>query len=86
MSEFQQPGFFALATRRPVMRRASRIGMVVGTILAIINHGDRLISADLTSDVILKICMTYLVPYCVSTYAAVLTIRERMAEDQQNAG
>ncbi|MGR3839911.1 MAG: nitrate/nitrite transporter NrtS [Cognatishimia sp.] len=86
MSEFQQPGFFALATRRPVMRRASRIALVVGTILAIINHGDRLISGDITGDVIMKICMTYLVPYCVSTYAAVLTIRERIAEDQQNAG
>lgn len=78
----QEPSLIALCTRRAVMRRAAMIALVVGTILAIINHGDRLISGDISSEVVIKILMTYLAPYCVSTYSAVLTIRERMREAQ----
>ena len=82
MTTDQEPSLIALCTRRAVMRRAAMIALVVGTILAIINHGDRLISGDISSEVVIKILMTYLVPYCVSTYSAILTIRERMREAQ----
>lgn len=82
MTSEKEPGLIELCTRRAVMRRAAMIALVVGTILAIINHGDRLIAGDLNGEVITKILMTYLVPYCVSTYSAVLTIRERMREAQ----
>ena len=82
MTTEQEPSLIALCKRRAVMRRAAMIALVVGTILAIINHGDRLISGDISSEVVIKILMTYLVPYCVSTYSAVLTIRERMREAQ----
>jgi hypothetical protein len=82
MTQQNEPSFMALCTRRAVMRRAATIALVVGTILAIINHGDRLLSGDITLDVVTKIALTYLVPYCVSTYSAVLTIRERLRETQ----
>ncbi|MCH2249440.1 MAG: nitrate/nitrite transporter NrtS [Cognatishimia sp.] len=82
MTSKTEPGLIELCTRRAVMRRAAMIALVVGTILAIINHGDRLIAGDLNGEVITQILMTYLVPYCVSTYSAVLTIRERMREAQ----
>lgn len=80
MTDRTEPSLLSLCTRPAVARRAATIALVVGTILAIINHGDRLISGDITMDVLTKILLTYLVPYSVSTYSAVLTIRERMRE------
>ena len=62
--------------RRPsVVRRAVKVGVIVGTILAAINHGDAILSGALTPGVALKIALTYLVPYCVSTFAAVQALR-----------
>lgn len=80
MTEKTDPGLLELCTRPAVMRRAASIALVVGTLLAIINHGDRLLSGEITTEVVTKILLTYLVPYSVSTYSAVLTIRERLRE------
>lgn len=55
---------------RPVTRRALRVALVVGTILFIINQADVVLRGDLTTTVALKIALTYLVPYSVSTYSA----------------
>jgi hypothetical protein len=52
-----------------VPRRSLWVALIVGTILNLINQGDRLLSGqslDLT-----KLALTYLVPYFVSTYGAV---------------
>ena len=71
-------GFFAIAFDRTVVLRAAKISGIVGLILAVLNHGDRLITgtADLTTW--LKIMLTFLVPYCVSTYSSVMAVRERL--------
>lgn len=69
--------FVYLATRASVMRRAAKIALVVGVVLAAINHGDRILSATLDSGGVFKILLTFCVPYCVSTYSSVLAIRER---------
>lgn len=69
-------GFWQISRRKPVVRRAVRIALVVGTILAVINHGDRLLLGDINFNVGLKILMTFCVPYSVSTYSSVLAIRE----------
>ena len=64
-----------LALRREVVLRAVRVALLVGTILALINHGDRLVYGGMEANDYLKIVLTYFVPYCVSTYASVQTIR-----------
>jgi hypothetical protein len=69
--------FVYLATRASVMRRAAKIALVVGVVLAAINHGDRILSGTLDSGGLFKILLTFCVPYCVSTYSSVLAIRER---------
>lgn len=69
-------GFWPIATNRLVVKRATRIGLVVGTILAVINHGDHLLTGGLDLSAALKILLTYCVPYSVSTYSSVLAIRE----------
>lgn len=69
-------GFWQIALSKPVVKRAMRIAIVVGTILAAINHGDRLLLGDVDFNAALKILLTFCVPYSVSTYSSVLAIRE----------
>ena len=52
-----------------VPRRSLVIALIVGTILNLINQGDALFGAANLS--MIKIVLTYAVPYCVATYGAV---------------
>ncbi len=62
------------ATRPDIVLRGVRVGLIVGTILVAINQGNRLLAGEWSMEIFLKILMTYLVPYCVSTYASVSAI------------
>ncbi|MDA7723404.1 nitrate/nitrite transporter NrtS [Pseudomonadales bacterium] len=55
--------------------RAIRTSIVVGSVLALINHGDNILTGTLSSGAILKILLTYAVPYCVALYASVSTMK-----------
>lgn len=66
-----------LACRPDVVRRSARVAVAVGTILALINYLDRLVGPGLEPLDVVKIGLTYLVPYCVSTFASVQAITER---------
>lgn len=63
--------WFSMASRPTVVRRSLKVGFVVGTILALINYTDRVLGGDMTGVDWLKLALTYLVPYGVSTYASV---------------
>jgi hypothetical protein len=52
-----------------VPRRSLLVALIVGTILNLINQGDALVAGMPIDGV--KLLLTYLVPYCVSTYGAV---------------
>lgn len=67
-------GFFTLAFSRPVVISAIKVALIVGTILAFINHGNKILSLTITSQDLIKIILTYLVPYSVSTWSAVRAI------------
>jgi hypothetical protein len=54
----------------PVLRRAVRVALVVGTLIFLINQADVVLSGHLTRLVAVKIGLTYLVPFSVSTYSA----------------
>jgi hypothetical protein len=71
--------WFAIALEASVYRRALKVTVVVGSILAGINHWDVMLAGAFTATVWTKIGMTYLVPYCVSTYSSVQAIRHRRA-------
>ena len=60
-------GFWQIARGRTVVKRAARIALIVGTILAVINHGDRLLHFDVDLGTVSRIVMTFCVPYAVST-------------------
>ena len=60
-----------LALRRDIVLRSVRVGAIVGTELVAINQGDMLLGGQADPAAAWKIPLTYLVPYCVSTYASV---------------
>ena len=73
------PGFWQIATSRAVAKRASRVAILVGFVLAAINHGDRIMQGDVDLAMTVKILLTFCVPYSVSTYSSVLAVREYAA-------
>jgi hypothetical protein len=65
-----QPGpIHRFAVTDDVLRRSFVVAVIVGTILNLINQGDALFAG--TPLDLVKVTLTYLVPYCVSTYGAV---------------
>lgn len=67
--------WLALALSRGVVRRALVMAVIVGALLIAINHGDALLRGDLDGARLLKIGLTLLVPYCVSTVSSVGAMR-----------
>lgn len=67
--------FVALALSRKVVLSALKVSIIVGTLLALINHGGALINMEISADRVAQILLTYLVPYCVSTYSSVSAIQ-----------
>ena len=59
------------ALRPDVRKRSLRVAVIVGTIVVLINYLDRFIAGRVGAADYLKIALTYCVPYCVATYAAV---------------
>ena len=79
------PTFWSIATDRSVVIRAAKIALVVGVIIGLINHGDRIATGAMMVSDWLKFALTFLVPYSVSSYSSVMAVRDRMQllEDQQ---
>lgn len=67
--------WLSVALRRDIVIRGLKVGVIVGTILVAINQGDMILSGQLDASAAWKIPLTYLVPYCVSTYGGVSAIR-----------
>ena len=71
-----------IAFRRDVCLRGLRVAGVVGTLLVIINQGDLLFHGQWSIRQGVKIVLTYFVPYGVSTYASVASIRKMEREGE----
>ncbi len=68
--------WFGLASSRPVVVRALAYAVGVGAILIAINHADALLRGDVDTTRLLKMGLTLLVPYCVSTASSVGALRQ----------
>lgn len=64
-----------LAFSPAVVRRALGYAIVVGAVLIAINHGDALLRGELGGGRALKMGLTMLVPYTVSTLSSVQALR-----------
>ncbi len=56
---------------------ATRVALVVGTILIAINHGPAMLAGSLSPSSYWQMGLTYLVPYAVSTYSSVSTLKQQ---------
>jgi hypothetical protein len=64
--------FLAIATERGTIARSAKVALFVGSVLALINYGDRIfLRSDMRAVDWVKLAVTYCVPYCVATYGAV---------------
>lgn len=69
------PSWLGLAFSRPVVVRASAYMVVVGGVLIAINHGDAIFRGEFDGARVIKMLMTPLVPYVVSTLSSVSALR-----------
>ena len=68
-TEAPAPTFLELAFGDGTPKKAFLTALVVGTILIIINHGDILLRGEYPP--LVKVVLTYCVPYCVTTWGAI---------------
>lgn len=65
-----------IATSGSIVRRGIKYGIVVGSILIIINHGNAMAEGTVDGTRIVQMLLTVLVPYCVSTASSVGAVLE----------
>lgn len=71
------PTFWSIATDRSVVRRAAKIALIVGCVLALINYGDHMMNLRMDMTAWIKCALSFCVPYCVSTYSSVMAVRDQ---------
>ena len=76
-SKLSGGSFLSLALSRSVVMSAVKVALVVGTLLALINHYDKLATMNFQRSDFFKILLTYLVPYGVSTWSAVKALQAK---------
>jgi hypothetical protein len=74
--------FMQLATTDGTPRKALITACVVGTILTTINHGDLILKGDYPP--LIKVALTYFVPFCVTTWGAVLGNKSLYLKDHSS--
>lgn len=62
---------------RDTILRSIKTALVVGSVLAIINHGQAMLSGHFAPDWVIPMLITYLVPFTVATYGQVQGKRQR---------
>ncbi|MCB1908328.1 MAG: nitrate/nitrite transporter NrtS [Rhodocyclaceae bacterium] len=69
-----------LACRPRTLRTSARIALLVGTMLNLINQGDRLLGTMPVEWG--RVLLNFLVPFCVASASAALNARERRREGE----
>ena len=67
--------FIDLATSDGTPRKSFFTACIVGTLLITINHLDAIVLGDMPP--LIKIFLTYCVPYCVTTWGSVMGKKSR---------
>ena len=70
-----------IATRRQIVIRGFKYGVIVGSILIAINHGNAIVAGAVDTTRILQMLLTILVPYCVSTASSVGAVLDQRSGD-----
>ncbi len=93
ISSVLRPSLLAYCLEWETVRFSLKMALVVGTLLAIINHGYALLTGHFMLGEVWSVLLTYCVPFAVSMYSQVQGKRQRdlankVAEDvlEQRAG
>jgi hypothetical protein len=70
-----------LAFSGSVWRRALKVAVLVGPILVAVNQGDVILQGALDVICLLKIGLTFMVPYFVSTFSSVAALQDCSTDD-----
>jgi hypothetical protein len=65
----------SIAFEKTILLRSLRVSFLVGSLLMLINHGELIFAGAMESKHWLKVLLTFLVPYFVSTYSSVASCR-----------
>jgi hypothetical protein len=68
-----------LAVRPSVVKRAAKYALIVGSILIAINHSDAIMAGQVSPGRWMRMALTVVVPYVVSTLSSVGAMREARA-------
>jgi hypothetical protein len=68
-----------IARQRPIVMRGLKYGILVGSILIVINHGNALVDGTVGTTRLIQMMLTVLVPYCVSTASSVGAVMDQRA-------
>ena len=79
ISYSNKPKFFQSAFGDGTPKKAFFTALFVGSILTIINHVDVLFSGNFPN--LIKVFLTYCVPYCVTTWGSILGKRAQWIKD-----
>jgi len=64
--------FLCAVRYRPLLQRSTLIALVVGSVLVAINQGDGLVAGRWDMALLWKVPLTYLVPFVVATWGALI--------------
>lgn len=65
----------------PIVKRSIIIAIFVGTLLSVINHSDKMMEGSITLADMLRMALTYLVPFCVAVAGALSARAESESKD-----
>jgi DNA-binding response OmpR family regulator len=82
----QRPHFLHYWFRRETVRRALTVAGIVGPILTLINQYDVLLRGELSVRFWMKVLLTFLVPYCVSSFSSARAYMEHDARENALRG
>ncbi len=78
--------FWQHCSNRHILLTSVKTALLVGSVLACINHFEAILSWTFTPTQKLKIALTYLVPFSVATYAAARHAQRTLAAQPQVTG
>jgi|SRR5581483_6750132 len=67
--------FLKYARERVCVVRSLKIALIVGTVLAFLNHYDSILLGTVDATVFFQIVITYAVPYSVATFGSAMQAR-----------
>jgi hypothetical protein len=76
--------FWRSACRPPVVQRCGTIAFAVGTLLSLVNQGDRIVAGRFDWVLVFRIIGNYLIPFVVSNLGAMTSLQQRKDQGQQS--